>query len=248
MSKCDIALIGLAVMGENLVLNMESKGFSVAVFNRTVSKVDEFIGRNPGKNLKGCHSLQELVDSLQSPRKIMMMVKAGPAVDALIEELIPLLSPGDILIDGGNTHFADTNRRTKRIEEAGLQFIGTVFYHGGYVEALYFLTGEHREYNRKTGAFERVTPLQNAFITRTDCGPCAGWGGWQAGFRYNYLDLNDQGINGGILNDYTWGLNWFLNPNMKVQWNYSLTHRQSPVAAAFDGWNQGFGMRLAHDF
>jgi len=125
MSKCDIALIGLAVMGENLVLNMESKGFSVAVFNRTVSKVDEFIGRNPGKNLKGCHSLQEVVDSLQSPRKIMMMVKAGPAVDALIEELIPLLSPGDILIDGGNTHFADTNRRTKRIEEAGLQFIGT---------------------------------------------------------------------------------------------------------------------------
>lgn len=126
--------------------------------------------------------------------------------------------------------------------------VGTVFYHGGYVEALYFLTGEHREYNRKTGAFERVTPLQNAFITRTDCGPCAGWGGWQAGFRYNYLDLNDRGINGGILNDYTWGLNWFLNPNMKVQWNYSLTHRQSPVAATFDGWNQGFGMRLAHDF
>ncbi|MCA9095092.1 MAG: decarboxylating NADP(+)-dependent phosphogluconate dehydrogenase [Planctomycetaceae bacterium] len=125
MSKCDIALIGLAVMGENLVLNMESKGFSVAVFNRTVSKVDDFIGRNPGKNLKGCHSLEELVGSLQSPRKIMMMVKAGPAVDALIEELIPLLSPGDILIDGGNTHFADTNRRTKRIEEAGLQFIGT---------------------------------------------------------------------------------------------------------------------------
>ncbi len=125
MSKCDIALIGLAVMGENLVLNMESRGFSVAVFNRTVSKVDDFIGRNPGKKLKGCHSLQEVVDSLESPRKIMMMVKAGAAVDDLIEELIPLLNPGDILIDGGNTHFADTNRRTKRIEEAGLQFIGT---------------------------------------------------------------------------------------------------------------------------
>lgn len=125
---------------------------------------------------------------------------------------------------------------------------GTVFYHGGYVELLYFLTGEHREYSRKTGAFERVTPLQNAFLVRTDCGPCCGRGAWQAGFRYNYLDLNDQGIDGGILNDYTWGLNWFLNPNMKIQWNYSLTHRQSPTAAAFDGWNQGFGMRLAHDF
>jgi len=126
--------------------------------------------------------------------------------------------------------------------------LGTVFYHGGYVEALYFLTGEYRDYNRKNGAFDRVTPLENAFFTNSDCGPCNGWGAWQVGFRYNYLDLNDQGFNGGKLNDYTWGLNWFLNPNMKVQWNYSLTHRQSPTSAAFDGWNQGFGIRLAHDF
>lgn len=126
--------------------------------------------------------------------------------------------------------------------------LGTVFYHGGYVEALYFLTGEHREYSRKSATFERVTPFENAFFVKTDCGTCSGWGAWQVGFRYNYLNLNDQGINGGILNDYTWGLNWFLNPNMKVQWNYSLTHRQSPTADIYDGWNQGFGMRLAHDF
>jgi 6-phosphogluconate dehydrogenase len=125
MSKCDIGLIGLAVMGENLVLNMEEKGFSVAVFNRTVSKVDDFLKANPGKKLVGCHSLQELVDSLASPRKVMMMVKAGPAVDALIEELIPLLSAGDILIDGGNTYFLDTNRRVTRVEQAGMQYIGT---------------------------------------------------------------------------------------------------------------------------
>jgi len=124
MANCDIGLIGLAVMGENLVLNMESKGYTVAVFNRTVSKVDDFIGRNPGKNLVGSHSLKELVDSLKAPRKIMMMVKAGPAVDDLIEELVPLLSPGDILIDGGNTHFLDTNRRTKRVEDAGLLYVG----------------------------------------------------------------------------------------------------------------------------
>ena len=125
MSQCDIALVGLAVMGENLVLNMESRGYHVAVFNRTVSKVDDFIGRNPGKKLKGCHSLKELVDSLKSPRKIMMMVKAGPAVDDLMNELRPLLSPGDILIDGGNSFFPDTIRRTKEIEQAGLLFIGT---------------------------------------------------------------------------------------------------------------------------
>jgi 6-phosphogluconate dehydrogenase len=93
MSQSDIALVGLAVMGENLALNMESRGYQVSVFNRTTSKVDEFVGRNPGKRLKGCHSLKEMVDSLKSPRKIFMMVKAGPAVDDLIRELIPLCSP-----------------------------------------------------------------------------------------------------------------------------------------------------------
>ncbi|HVW01254.1 MAG TPA: NAD(P)-binding domain-containing protein, partial [Planctomycetaceae bacterium] len=126
MAKCDIGLVGLAVMGQNLVLNMADHGFSVAVFNRTTSKVDEFMkGEAAGKSIVGCHSLQELVDNLASPRKIMMMVKAGPAVDDLIAELTPLLSPGDILIDGGNTYFPDSNRRTKSVEESGLLFIGT---------------------------------------------------------------------------------------------------------------------------
>ena len=125
MPACDIALVGLAVMGENLVLNMESRGYHVAVFNRTVSKVDEFLKRNPGKKLTGCHSLKELVASLKSPRKIMMMVKAGPAVDDLIGELLPLLEKGDILIDGGNTYFPDTNRRTVEVEKAGLLYVGT---------------------------------------------------------------------------------------------------------------------------
>lgn len=125
MAGCDIGLIGLAVMGENLVLNMEDHGFSVAVYNRTTSKVDEFIAKNPGKKLVGTHSLQELVQSLATPRKVMMMVKAGPAVDALIDELIPLLSPGDILIDGGNTLFSDTNRRVAAVEAKGLLYIGT---------------------------------------------------------------------------------------------------------------------------
>src|SRR5437868_749600 len=121
----DIGLIGLAVMGENLVLNMESKGFTVAVFNRTTSKVDDFIAANPGKHLVGTHSLKELVDNLASPKKVMMMVKAGPAVDALIDELMPLLSPGDILIDGGNEYFPNTNARVKKAEAAGLLYVGT---------------------------------------------------------------------------------------------------------------------------
>jgi 6-phosphogluconate dehydrogenase len=123
---CDIGLIGLAVMGENLALNMESRGNRVAVFNRTTKVVDDFIaGRAKGKRFTGCHSVEELVQSLAKPRKVMMMVKAGPAVDALIEQLLPLLSPGDVIIDGGNTLYTDTERRTKFVESKGLLFIGT---------------------------------------------------------------------------------------------------------------------------
>ncbi len=124
--KCDIGLIGLAVMGENLVLNIESRGYSVAVYNRTVSKVDDFIaGRGKGKQFFGAHSLEDLVANLAAPRKVMLMVKAGAAVDEFIEKLIPLLSPGDVIIDGGNTHFADTERRTAYVESKGLLYIGT---------------------------------------------------------------------------------------------------------------------------
>jgi len=124
--KADIGLIGLAVMGENLVLNMESKGYTVAVFNRTVDKVDAFVnGRGKGKNFIGTHSLQELVESLEQPRKVMMLVKAGQPVDNFIEQLIPLLEPGDIIIDGGNSHFPDTIRRTKYVESKGMLYIGT---------------------------------------------------------------------------------------------------------------------------
>lgn len=126
MPECDIGLVGLAVMGQNLVLNMESRGYRVAVFNRTTSKVDDFLaGEAAGKNIEGFHSLADLVASLKSPRQVMMMVKAGPAVDALIDELKTLLSPGDIIIDGGNTYFPDTNRRTQEVEDAGFLYVGT---------------------------------------------------------------------------------------------------------------------------
>jgi len=124
--KCDLGLVGLAVMGENLALNIESRGYGVAVFNRTTSKVDNFMaGRAKGKNFVGCHSMENLVANLAVPRKVMLMVKAGPAVDAFIETLIPLLQPGDVIIDGGNTHFSETERRTEYVESKGLLYIGT---------------------------------------------------------------------------------------------------------------------------
>ncbi|MCH9652657.1 MAG: decarboxylating NADP(+)-dependent phosphogluconate dehydrogenase [Planctomycetes bacterium] len=126
MSKHDIGLVGLAVMGQNLVLNMANHGYSVGVFNRTTSVTDDFVSsKTEEQKIAGYHSLKDLVENLASPRKIMLMVKAGPAVDAIIEDLKGLLSPGDIIIDGGNTHFDDTNRRTKEVEDAGLLFIGT---------------------------------------------------------------------------------------------------------------------------
>ena len=122
---CDFGLIGLAVMGENLALNVESRGYKVAVYNRTTSKVDELLaGRAAGKNFVGTHSIEDFVKSVKRPRKLMMLVKAGPAVDALIDSLIPLCEPGDIIIDGGNTHYLDTERRTKKVEEAGLLYVG----------------------------------------------------------------------------------------------------------------------------
>jgi len=124
MSNSDFGLIGLAVMGQNLVLNVESRGFQVSVFNRTTAVTDAFVAAHPDKNLVGAPTLEAFVKSLSSPRKVMIMVKAGAAVDAVIEQLIPLLDPGDIIIDGGNSHFTDTERRDKWLGDLGLRFIG----------------------------------------------------------------------------------------------------------------------------
>ncbi len=126
MGKADIGLIGLAVMGRNLVLNMNDHEFTLAVFNRTVSKVDDFLGQGAkGTRIRGAHSLPELVGMLKRPRRVMRLVQAGPAVDDFIKKLIPLLEKGDIIIDGGNSNYNDTIRRTAQVEAKGLLYIGT---------------------------------------------------------------------------------------------------------------------------
>jgi 6-phosphogluconate dehydrogenase len=170
----DIGLIGLAVMGENLVLNMESHGFTVAVFNRTTSRVDAFVaGRAKGKKIVGTHSPQELVAALKAPRKIMIMVKAD-AVDQVIDELVPLLAPGDILIDGGNSHFPDSTRRTQALKAKGLHFIGTGV-SGGEEGAL---KGPSIMPGGDPAAWPHVKPIFQAIAAKVDDGtPCCDWVG-----------------------------------------------------------------------
>ena len=173
--QADIGLIGLAVMGENLVLNMESKGFTVAVFNRTVEKVDAFIqGRGAGKRFIGCHSIEELCASLKRPRKVMLLVKAGQAVDDFIEKIIPHLEPGDIIIDGGNSHFPESIRRTRYVESKGLLFIGTGV-SGGEEGAL---LGPSIMPGGSPAAWPAVQPIFQKIAAQTDEGePCCDWVG-----------------------------------------------------------------------
>ena len=175
MSKANIGLVGLAVMGENLVLNMESHGYTVAVFNRTTSKVDDFInGRGEGKNIIGTHLVEEFVNTIERPRKIMIMVKAGAPVDAFIDQVIPFLEKGDIIIDGGNSHFPDTIRRTKYVEEKGLLYIGTGV-SGGEEGAL---LGPSIMPGGSTAAWEQVKPIFQAISAKVDDGtPCCDWVG-----------------------------------------------------------------------
>ena len=175
MKKSDIGLIGLAVMGENLVMNMESHGFQVSVFNRTTEKVTNFVeGRAKGKNIVGTYSLEELVESLEKPRKVMMMVKAGEAVDQMIEKLLPLLEDGDIIIDGGNSHFPDTARRTAYVESKGKLYIGTGV-SGGEEGAL---KGPSLMPGGSPKAWPSVKPILQAICAKVEDGsPCCDWVG-----------------------------------------------------------------------
>ena len=170
----DIGLIGLAVMGENLVLNMESKGYTVAVYNRTTEKVDHFVnGRGRGKKFIATHTIAEFCRAIRRPRKVMMLVKAGPAVDDLIEQLLPHLEAGDVIIDGGNTHFPDTIRRTKYVESKGLFYIGTGV-SGGEEGAL---NGPSMMPGGSTAAWPLVKPIFQSICAKADGMPCCDWVG-----------------------------------------------------------------------
>jgi 6-phosphogluconate dehydrogenase len=180
--SADIGLVGLAVMGENLVLNMESHGFTVAVFNRTTSKVDAFVdGRAKGKKIVGAHSVQELVGALKRPRKIMIMVKAGKPVDDVIDELAPLLEPGDILIDGGNSEFNESTRRTRDLKAKKLLFIGTGVSGGeeGALKGPSIMPGGNPE------AWPHLKPIFQSIAAKVEDGsPCCDWVGPEGAGHY----------------------------------------------------------------
>ncbi|MDR0447738.1 MAG: decarboxylating NADP(+)-dependent phosphogluconate dehydrogenase [Treponema sp.] len=174
MKKNDIGVIGLAVMGENLILNIESKGFSVSIYNRTAQKVSQLLEtRARGKNIQGAYSLEEFVDQLERPRKVMLLVKAGDAVEDLINQIIPLLEPGDIIIDGGNSNYLDTIRRTELVESKGLLYIGTGVSGGeeGALRGPSIMPGGSKQ------AWPHVKPIFQAIAAKVDGSPCCDWVG-----------------------------------------------------------------------
>ncbi len=180
--NCDIGLIGLAVMGQNLVLNMNDHGFKVAVFNRTVSKVDDFLANEAkGTQVVGAHTIEEFVGALKSPKRVMLMVKAGDTVDQMIDHVAPLLSKGDIIIDGGNSLFTDTNRRTKSLAEKGILFIGTGV-SGGEEGARFgpsIMPGGNQE------AWPHVKDIFQAIAAKVEDGsPCCDWVGEDGAGHY----------------------------------------------------------------
>ncbi len=226
MQTADIGVVGLAVMGENLILNMESKGFTVACTNRTTSKVDDFIqGRAAGKNILGAKSVEEFVASLKRPRKVMMMVKAGGAVDAFIDQVLPLLEPGDILIDGGNTHYPDTERRLKKVEEAGLLYIGTGV-SGGEEGAL---LGPSIMPGGSDAAWEAVKPIFQGICAKTDSGePCCDWvGGGGAG---HFVKMVHNGIEYG-------DMQMICETYQMMSQGLGMSNEE--MHAVFADWNQG---------
>ncbi len=227
MSKADIGLIGLAVMGENLILNMESKGFTVACFNRTVSKVDDFInGRAKGKNIIGCHSIEELCSNLKTPRKVMLMVKAGQAVDDFIELILPHLENGDIIIDGGNSHFPDTTRRTKYVESKGKLYIGTGV-SGGEEGAL---TGPSIMPGGSPAAWDSVKPIFQKISAHTDKGePCCEWVGENG--AGHFVKMVHNGIEYG-------DMQMICEVYQMMKQGLGMTNAE--MNAAFTEWNKGF--------
>ncbi len=226
--KCDFGLIGLAVMGENLALNVESRGYRVAVYNRTTAKVDALVqGRAAGKQIVGCHTVEELVENLSTPRKVMLLVKAGPAVDAIIEQLIPLLSPGDVIIDGGNTHYADTERRTQHVEAQGLLYVGCGV-SGGEEGAL---KGPSLMPGGSEAAWPIVKPIFQAIAAKVgphDDIPCCEWVGSRG--AGHYVKMVHNGIEYGDMQ---------LICEAYAMMGQALNMSNDEMYDVFDEWNRG---------
>ena len=224
--KSDIGLIGLAVMGENLVLNMESKGFSVAVYNRTTSKVDDFIaGRGAGKKIRGAHSPAELAAMLGSPRKVMMMVKAGQAVDDTIAQLLPHLDKGDIIIDGGNSNYQDTMRRCREVEAKGFLYIGTGV-SGGEEGAL---LGPSLMPGGSAAAWPFIKPIFQAIAAKVEDGsPCCDWVGSDG--AGHFVKMVHNGIEYGDMQ---------LICEVYQIMRDKLGMQEDEMSAVFAKWNKG---------
>ena len=225
MGKADIGVIGLAVMGENLVMNMESKGFTVAVFNRTVSRVREFVeGRAKGLNILGAGTLAEFVGLLKKPRKVLLMVKAGQPVDDFINLLLPHLETGDIIMDGGNSHYPDTARRVAYVESRGLKYIGTGV-SGGEEGAL---MGPSIMPGGSPGAWEHVKPILQAIAAQVDGQPCCDWVG--EGGAGHFVKMVHNGIEYGDMQ---------LISEVYHMMREVLGMTPDEMAEVFADWNRG---------
>ncbi|KAI8125271.1 hypothetical protein FF38_02311 [Lucilia cuprina] len=221
--KADIALIGLAVMGQNLILNMDSKGFVVCAYNRTVDKVDHFLKNEAkGTNIIGATSLADMVNKLKSPRKVMLLVKAGQAVDSFIQQLVPLLSPGDVIIDGGNSEYLDTARRCDELKEKGILFVGSGV-SGGEEGARYgpsLMPGGHPE------AWPLIKPIFQAICAKADGQPCCDWVG--EGGAGHFVKMVHNGIEYGDMQLICEAYHIMTSLGMKPD----------EIAQEFDKWNR----------
>ena len=225
MLKVDIGLIGLAVMGQNLALNMNDHGFTVAVFNRSVTRVDEFLaGSAKGTKIIGAHSIESLVSGLRLPRRVMMMVKAGDAVDSLIEQLLPHLSPGDILIDGGNELFTNTSRRALELASQGILYVGTGISGGEEGARL----GPSIMPGGNPDAWPQVQEIFQAIAARVDDQPCCDWIG--SGGAGHYVKMVHNGIEYGDMQLIGEAYD-FMRRGMGLS--------QVQMAAVFGRWNTG---------
>ncbi|PFH83614.1 NADP-dependent phosphogluconate dehydrogenase [Bacillus sp. AFS088145] len=224
MAKQQIGVIGLAVMGKNLALNIESRGFSISVYNRSVEKTEEFLKEAEGKNVVGTFSIEEFVNSLETPRKILIMVKAGAPTDSTIEMLLPHLDQGDILIDGGNTYYKDTQRRNKMLSDSGIHFIGTGVSGGeeGALKGPSIMPGGQKE------AFELVKPIFEAIAAKVNNEPCTTYIGPNG--AGHYVKMVHNGIEYGDMQLISEA--YFLLKNVLGLTADELHH-------VFSDWNKG---------